>query len=361
MKILHVLYSGMGGHGNVFFSMVKADTSGSFQYEALFNGIEDIRSEYIEKCSRLGITWNFVKKKPGLDIGFYKNLIAAIKKSDAEIIFLHGSTQVLWAKLAIVLGKQKRLLIVRETQANLLKTKQDWVWLKTAMLFAGKIIFLSENYKQEIKKKLSFLYRENKIEVIPNGIDLEKFKPVLKINKNKIVLGMQSRLVKIKDHITLLQAFALVSARNSHANYMLKIAGDGEYRTTLEGCARGLNITQNVEFTGMLNEDDLVDFIQSLDIYIHASLGETMSTAIMQAMACEVPIIASDVDGISNMIENGKTGILVPVKNKNKLAEEMERLVNDTKLQYTLGKNALQYAKEHFSNQEMFNKYKALF
>ncbi|MBK8495622.1 MAG: glycosyltransferase family 4 protein [Chitinophagaceae bacterium] len=58
-------------------------------------------------------------------------------------------------------------------------------------------------------------------------------------------------------------------------------------------------------------------FLQSLDIYVHASLGETMSTAIMQAMACKLPIVASDVNGINNMIIHGKTGILVPTHNMN--------------------------------------------
>lgn len=351
----------MGGHGNVFFSMVNADTTGTFEYEALFNGIEDIRTEYIERCSRQGIPWNFVKKKPGLDIGFYRNLVAAIKKSDADIIFLHGSTQVLWAKLAMVSGKHKRLLIVRETQANLLKTTQDWVWLKAAMLLADKIVFLSEAYKQEIKKKLPYLYKESKIELIPNGIDLEKFKPVFKMSKEKIVLGMQSRLVKIKDHITLLQAFALVTGQNSNTEYRLKIAGDGEYRTTLEEYAEKLNIAQKVEFTGMLNEDDLVDFIQSLDIYIHASLGETMSTAIMQAMACGLPIIASDVDGINNMIQENVTGLLVPVKNREKLAAAIDKIVSDNSFADKLSKNALNFAAANYSNLTMYNCYGKIF
>ena len=100
MKIVHVLYSGLGGHGNVFFSMVSADKENEFEYEAVFNGIEDVRQEYIERCNQLGIRWTFVKKQPGLDIKFCKNLVIAIKKTNSDIIFLHGSTQILWAKIA---------------------------------------------------------------------------------------------------------------------------------------------------------------------------------------------------------------------------------------------------------------------
>ena len=151
MKILHVLYSGMGGHGNVFFSMVTADTTQVFEYEALFNGIEDVRTEYTERCKAQNIKWSFVKKRSGLDMGFYKNLVVSVKRSDADIIFLHGSTHVLWARLGIMLGQKKRRLIVRETQANHLKTKQDWLWLMFAMVLANKLVILSEAYRHEIQ------------------------------------------------------------------------------------------------------------------------------------------------------------------------------------------------------------------
>lgn len=63
-----------------------------------------------------------------------------------------------------------------------------------------------------------------------------------------------------------------------------------------------------------LMKENLVQFLQSLHLYVHASLGETMSTAVMQAMGCGLPIIASDVNGINNMIDNGRTGILVRQK-----------------------------------------------
>ena len=67
MKILHVLYSGLGGHGNIFFSMVSADTQNEFQYEALFYGIEEVREEFIEACAKNNIPWYFAKKKVGLE------------------------------------------------------------------------------------------------------------------------------------------------------------------------------------------------------------------------------------------------------------------------------------------------------
>ena len=69
MKILHVLYSGLGGHGSIFSSFVKDNAVDGLQYEALFNGIEDVKQEYLDLCAQLNIDWHFVGKKRGLDIG----------------------------------------------------------------------------------------------------------------------------------------------------------------------------------------------------------------------------------------------------------------------------------------------------
>jgi len=362
MKVLHVLYSGLGGHGNVFFSMVTADVSKRFEYEALFNGVEEVREEYKQRCNQYNVTWNYIKKKPGLDIGYYIKLYRQIKKSKPEIIFLHGGAAAIPAKLAKLFSHPEIKIIVRETQANHLKTTIDWIYLATAMLLADKMVYLSTAYKHQVKAKLKWLYKEKDTVVIPNGIDLNTFTQTpVKQHQNQIVLGMQSRLISIKDHITLLNAFALLMKKELPAAVHLIIAGDGEYKATLEALTKALNITDKVTFTGMLEEKELVIFLQNLDIYIHASLGETMSTAIMQAMACGKPIIASDVMGINNMVENNVTGILVAPKNTIAMAEALLYLINNTELAKQLATNAFNFAAENYSNKKMLASYKEIF
>jgi L-malate glycosyltransferase len=362
MKVLHVLYSGLGGHGNVFFSMVSADDNKALEYEALFNGVEEVREEYKERCSNYQLTWNFVKKKPGLDIGYYIKLYRQIKKAAPDVIFLHGGAAVIPARLAKLTGGTIKKIIVRETQANHLKSTIDWVYLATAMLLADEMVYLSAAYKQQVQAKLKWLYKEKRSHVIPNGIDLNTFTPTpVRQNPTAIVLGMQSRLISIKDHITLLSAFALLLQKQLPLPVKLIIAGDGEYKTTLEAHASALNITQQVSFTGMLEEKELVNFLQQTDIYIHASLGETMSTAIMQAMACGKPIIASDVMGINNMIENNITGILVPPQNAAAMAAALWQLINNPAIANQLAGNAFNFAAANYSNKKMLASYKEIF
>ena len=128
-----------------------------------------------------------------------------------------------------------------------------------------------------------------------------------------------------------------------------------------------LYLLQFISFTGdenpqiKLNETELIQFLNSLDVYIHASFGETMSTAIMQAMACGLPIIASDVPGINNMIEAEKNGILVPIKNEVVLSEKMQTLISNYTKKDALSNQALEYAQIHFSKERMFQEYAQLF
>lgn len=360
---MHVLYSGLGGHGNVFFSMVDADKDDEFVFEVLFNGIEEVKEEYKQRCIEENINWHFINKNAGLDMGYYFKLYRQIRKSDPEIIFLHGGAAALPAKLAKITSKGGiKKIIVRETQANHLKTSIDWIYLATAMLVADSMVYLSSDYKQQVKTKLRFLYSEKGTVVIPNGINLNTFnKSPVAQDPSKIMLGMQSRLISIKDHLTLLDAFALLLKEDLRGAVELTIAGDGAFKETLLQHALALNIADKVIFTGVLEEKDLVIFLQQIDIYIHASLGETMSTAIMQAMACGKPVIASDVPGINNMIENNVTGILVPPKNATAMAEAIWLLMNNQELANKLGSNAFTFAQTNYSNKSMLDSYKAIF
>ena len=363
MTILHILYSGLGGHGNVFFSLVHADKQKAYQYRAIFNGIEDVKEEYRNACIENNIPFEVVRKKPGLDISYFRQVYRHIADSHADVVFLHSSGYILPAIISNFFLRKKKMIIVRETQANQLKAKMDWVWLSVSLLFANRIVFLSEEYNQEIKKALPLLYRKSKVAVIPNGLDLEKYKPVVPSHQTPFLIGMQSRLVRIKDHLTLLRAMAKLrdSGLVQPGKHLLRIAGDGEFRAELESEASKLNIRELVEFTGMLPESELVGFLEGLDMYIHASLGETMSTAIMQAMACGLPIIASDVKGINNMISNEENGLLVPAKDPDAMATAIARLLNDQVLSARLRKAARTLAEQKFSNTRMLESYGQLF
>jgi glycosyltransferase involved in cell wall biosynthesis len=173
---------------------------------------------------------------------------------------------------------------------------------------------------------------------------------------------MQSRLSETKDHTTLVAAFYKLLKNNQFTKQVkLFIAGDGICRFALEQQVKNLGIEDSVIFTGMLEEAALPSFINSLDIYVHATLGETMSTAIMQVMACNLPIIASDVLGVNNMIKHEQNGLLVPAKDPEKLYQSLLQLIQDKSKANCLANAAFIFAIENYSNQKMLNSYNRIF
>lgn len=360
MKVLHTIYSGLGGHFSVAFALIEADIKKIYSHKIIFYGIEDIPQAYIDKCKLFNIEFKVIKKKKGIDFGSSFKFYNYVKNYKTDILLLSSINLIIpaWFYRVIFLKK----IIAIEHQANHLKTKIEWIRSILLQLLASKVVFLTDIYLIEVKKKIRFFFRAKKSIVINNGINLE----IYNNNENnkpapEYTAGMMSRLTPIKDHSTLLKAILFLKNEKWYGEFRLMLAGDGETRVALEAEAQALGIENKIVFLGMLDESRLLDFLQSISIYVHASYGETMSTSIMQVMACKLPIIASDVPGINNMVINEVNGLLVPVKNEKRLAEAISLLMNDRATAEKLAKAAYDFAVSNYSNQRMFEKYQVVF
>ena len=112
----------------------------------------------------------------------------------------------------------------------------------------------------------------------------------------------------------------------------LSIAGDGETSRDIKNYVEQNGLSDHVFIFGLLDQSALLDFLQSLDIYAHCTFGETMSTSIMQALACGLPIIASDVEGVSNMVKED-FGFLYASESVGDLKHKMKHLILCKKMQ----------------------------
>lgn len=360
-RILHLLYSGLGGHGSVFFSLLSADKANEFDYTAAFCGVEPLTQDYIDRCIALRIPYHYFKKEPGLQLSIYGKIARYFLSSKPNVIFLHGGSFILSA----VLTKMRRpgvRIIMRDPQAHHLKSRMDWIWLFLSMVFANRLVFLTDNAKQGAIKKFGWFAKKKKMVVIPNGLSMEQYRPVHReMSSGKAVLGMQSRLQAIKDHPTLIRAFKKLVDQYPGTDITLKIAGEGPTMEALVALTKELGISNKVDFTGMLGADELRQFMSSLDIYVHATYGETMSNSIMQALACGLPVIASDVWGVNNMIRPEVNGVLYPSEDVDSLVAYMNRFLVDVNDRKQMGEKARNFAEANYSNETMFAKYRQLF
>lgn len=356
-KVVQILYSGLAGTGAVFFSMVNSIAGKSIEHHAIFYGVEPLRNEYKIKCKQLGISFYYFHKKAGLDFSTQNSIRKLIGNIKPNAIISH-SMQTIFACYGHRFRNSNCKLIVVEHHANQLKTQRLWTLSKLNLRLSDHIVYLTENYKNEIETKLGSTFKKANYSIIPNGISLNVFKPDLnKQNKNEISLGILSRLTPDKDHPTLLKALKLLEKKNYFPKLKLYIAGGGATQSELENQTSKLGLEKQVVFTGFLDENQIVSFLQSLDIYVHPTFGETMSTAIMQAQATGLPIISNDVKGINNVITDNQNGLLVPLENEKYLAQKIDQLILDKSLQKKLSNASLKYAQENLSSEVMADKY----
>jgi glycosyltransferase involved in cell wall biosynthesis len=170
--------------------------------------------------------------------------------------------------------------------------------------------------------------------VIPFGINLDRFKRredaaeirhALGITPGRRVVGTVGLLREQKGHTYLLEAAEQLARRRTDVDWL--IAGDGELRTHLEEEARRRGIAEHVRFLG--RRDDVPEILSALDVFALSSTFEGMCFAVAEALAAEVPVVATDVGGVGQSVLHEKTGLLVAPRDPRALAESIERLLDD--------------------------------
>jgi len=164
------------------------------------------------------------------------------------------------------------------------------------------------------------------------------------------------RFVELKNHALLLQAFAQL--KSTHPLY-LWLVGDGELRPAMEQLARELGIAERVHFWGV--RSDVADILNAADIFTLPSKYEGNPMAVMEAMAAGLPVVASRVGGIPELVETEQMGILVPVDDETYIAQGLQTLVDDAALRQRMGQAALQRAHERFDIRNTVKEYERLY
>jgi len=191
-------------------------------------------------------------------------------------------------------------------------------------------------------------YKKPKI-VIPNGIDISKFNPkippALSFKDKKVTILFVGRIEKRKGLLYLLKAFAILEKKYPEKIRLL-IVGDGPEK---EKCLSfvGKRKLKNVIFLGEKKEN-LASFYNSADVFCAPStFGESFGIVLLEAMACQKPVVAFANEGYKEFLKNKKGGILVKNKNYFELAKALEILIKNEKLRKKMGKIALKEAKEY--------------
>ncbi len=271
-----------------------------------------------------------------------KKLKSMLRQINPDIIHMHYLRAELWYVLA--LRKQKNLFVsvwgsdilddINNRVANLGRKKI----LRQAKHITATSNFLAEKTRQFTSKKIS---------IVPFGVDTDFFCPAQKNSENIISIGFSKYLKHIYGADYLLRAMKIVLETFPQAR--LKIAGSGGEMSKLKKLSTDLGIEQKVHFLGWLSPDQLKSMLQTLTLFVMPSLREAFGVAALEAQACGIPVVASNIDGIPEVVINKKTGILVPPHDSTALANGIIALLQKNDLRKDMGAAGRNFVKQNYS------------
>jgi glycosyltransferase involved in cell wall biosynthesis len=207
----------------------------------------------------------------------------------------------------------------------------DWftkLTSKTIIKNAGSAIALTE----DMKRAMQAMY-DRDIAIVPNGIDLKEYtseRPMQNVEGAEKRILFVGRLHPVKGVRYLLQAMSIVHQELPEAKLIL--VGDGEEREYLENLTGSLGIRKYVEFVGRIPHERVPDYMHHADVFVLPSLSESFGLVNLEAMACGLPIVATRVGGIPDLIEDGANGYLIDPMNQQQIAEAVLKLLQNEML-----------------------------
>jgi glycosyltransferase involved in cell wall biosynthesis len=211
---------------------------------------------------------------------------------------------------------------------------------------------VAQSHRQELITRCGF--RPDRVVTIPNGVDLQRFQPTrydrrlrreLDIRDEAPLVGVIGRLTHQKGHIHLFHALPLLLRKFPSLRCL--VVGDGELRAELQGLAAKLGLTGHCFFLGVRQDIPLV--LAALDVLVMPSLSEGLPYVALEGMAMAKPVVASAVNGVPELIQDGVTGRLVPREDPNALAKAVEEVLADPAAAAMLGQAARRRAEQTYS------------
>lgn len=308
-----------------------------------------------DEAERAGAKVLCMGKPPGLCPRIVKSLVRVFRELKPDVIHTHQIGALVYAGPAA--RGACRPVVVHTEHGKHYAARRRTRWLgRLASHYAQRFFCVSRNIAEEV---ISFrVAPEWKITVAPNGIDIAKFQNAgagaearreLGIPPAAPVVGAVGRLNEIKRQDLLIRAFARLKLRYEEAHLLL--VGDGPKRAELEQLASELLSVDCIHFIGYQAAPER--FLQAMDVMALTSRSEGMPLAVLEAWAARVPVVATRVGGVPELIADEQTGLLVEFGDVPGLASAIERLLNEESLARQVRTAAGTRVTEQFSLEQM--------
>lgn len=306
-------------------------------------GIEVERLPYMGKIANTNITTGL----PG-----------ALSDGDYDIIHTHIPTPWSADWSAFYSNSKKKPLVVTyhndiigQGLASLVAHIYNSVGLNYVLKTAAKIIITQPGYLQSSSHLAKY---RDKIEVIPNGVDVEKFQPIqASDNEDKstiFFLSVLDEFHKYKGLDYLLEALKIV--KNNVPDVKLIVGGKGVLLDHHQEMAASLGLKDNVEFAGFIPDEEIADYYSQASVFVLpsiSSLQEGFGIVALEALACQTPVVTTDIVGVAHDLKQIKGGIVIPPRDTHKLADAITQILSDAQMQKEMGQRGRKLVQEKYT------------
>lgn len=316
-----------------------------------------------------------LSRKPGVDFSVARHIRSLVKQHHIQLLHAHQYTPFFYSAFSRGikgnLAARPRVLFTEHGRHYPDVRKIRRVLANKFLLRgADRVTAVGKFVKQALVKNEAI--RENRIEVVYNGIDTDVFqvdttgqvrrevRTELNIAQDRLVVLQVARFHPVKDHATAVRAFAAAAATFDVARRpLLLLVGDGDCKAEIEALVNELNITDCVRFLGV--RSDIPRLMSAADLFVLSSLSEGISVTLLEAMGAAIPIAATDVGGNSEVVAHAISGLLSPRSDHAAMGHNIATLLNDSAMRQRMGLAGRQRLLATFTQTRMHQRYAAIY
>ncbi len=320
-------------------------------------------SQIAQRAHEYGIVTELVKMGRIRWVWLVWVFLRLVSRHAVEIVNTHGSIDSWTASIAGRLSTFRPLVIRTRHKSTPISDTCRHRWLYGKLPHA--IVTTGEAVRQSVSRQIKVSL--NRIVSIPTGIDMQQFYPTpgdvarrrdLGAQPGDLIIGTVTFLRDYKGLEYLLEAAMLVSVEFPQARFV--IVGSGPEYVKLQTRIQDLNLLHSIVMTG--HREDIMELLACMDAFVLTSTGgEGVPQALVQAMAMERAVVATDVGGIPELVKHERTGLLVQPKDAVSLASAIRRLLHDEKFREKLGQAARAWVQHSFDIEGMLSRTEAVY
>lgn len=366
LVIAHVLYRfAVGGLENGVVNLINRLPAGHYRHIIIC--VSDHDPEFARRLQRQDVEIHDLHKPPGRGLSVWWRCYWLLRRLRPDLVHTRNLSALEAQLPAFLAGVPRR--VHSEHGYDSFDPDGSNKTYQRLRRWLGKLVHrfipLSRDLERYLRDRVGI--PAHKLIQLYNGVDLARFDTALPAadrsslkpgwDRETILFGTVGRLQAIKDQPTLIRAFARLREQRpiAAARLGLVLVGDGPLRGDCERLVQDLGIGDAVAFAG--ERGDVPTVMRTLNVFVLPSRAEGISNTILEAMACGLPVVATDVGGNGELVAAGETGLLVPPENPEALATAMARYLDDPLLSRRQGRAGRARVESRFSLETMLQAY----